>query len=69
MEQLILKNLQTSQALGEIDLFAKVGLGDSRDNYKDFRLVLMKLEGKGLIETFYDNTETLLLIRLKQVLH
>lgn len=69
LENKILKNLALANAIGEINLFNNVGNGDSTEDYKDFRLALMVLENKGLIDVVFDKTDQLRIIRIKQIFH
>jgi hypothetical protein len=67
LENRILKHLAIHQAMGEIKLFDTVTNADDKAEYIEFRLALSTLLRKGLIESVMDKTESMTVIRIKQV--
>jgi hypothetical protein len=69
LENRILKHLAIHQAMGEIKLFDTVTNADDKAEYIEFRLALSTLLRKGLIESVTDKTDSMTVVRIKQVFH
>lgn len=69
LEDKILANLRLSWVIGEEKLFDQVCEADGREEFTEFRRALFTLLNQGEIEVLRDQTDTMDVIRLKQVAH